>query len=218
MKNNKENNNKEHLDTISEIKELIERSSRFRSLGGSSGIAAGLVAIAGAVILSLYLKVGFFEQISEIMITGKALDTGNITFIIVLAVIVLLLSTLLAVYLSSRNARRRDLVFWEKPAQRVFINHFVFLMTGGLFCGILLYYGIYFLIVPSMLIFYGLALINVSKFTFNEIAQLGIIEIILGIIASFIPVYPLLMWFIGFGILHLIYGAFVIIKYDNKES
>ncbi len=80
---------------------------------------------------------------------------------------------------------------------------------------VLIYYGIYFLIVPSMLIFYGLALINISKFTFNEISQLGIFEIVLGIISSFILNYPLLMWIIGFGVLHLIYGAYVYMKYER---
>ena len=80
---------------------------------------------------------------------------------------------------------------------------------------ILFYYGIYFLIVSAMLTFYGLALINISKFTFNEIAQLGVIEICLGIFAAFVTVYPLLIWMIGFGLLHLIYGIYVYLKYER---
>ncbi|MBL8008803.1 MAG: hypothetical protein JNJ56_14880, partial [Ignavibacteria bacterium] len=77
------------------------------------------------------------------------------------------------------------------------------------------YYGIYFLIVSAMLTFYGLALINISKITFNEITQLGILEICLGIIAAFVTVYPLLIWTIGFGILHVIYGIYVYLKYER---
>ena len=209
-------NNKNQLDTIDEIKELMERSSQFRSIGGMSGIAAGIVAITGAVILSLYLKVGLFEHASGIILTGRGQEPASIRFIILLALAVFILAAVLAVFLTSRNAKRKNLEFWGKPAHRVFINLFIFLLTGGIFCGILLHYGIYFLIVPSMLVFYGLALINVSKFTLNEVAQLGILEIVLGIVAAVIPVYPLLMWFIGFGILHLIYGVFVFIKYERQ--
>ncbi|MEO8664700.1 MAG: hypothetical protein ABI462_04315 [Ignavibacteria bacterium] len=211
-------NNQEHLETISEIKELIDRSSRFRSLGGASGISAGIVASAGAVILSLYLKTGFFQRAGGVMLPDNRLRSSDISFIVVLALVVFFVSLALVIFLTSRNAKKRNIEFWEGPARRVFINGFLFLFTGGIFCGILIYYGIYFLIVPSMLVFYGLSLINVSKFTFNEIAQLGILEITLGIIAAFVPLYPLLMWLVGFGILHMIYGILVYVKYEKPGN
>ncbi|MBK8553279.1 MAG: hypothetical protein IPL53_20350 [Ignavibacteria bacterium] len=99
-------------------------------------------------------------------------------------------------------------------AKKVFINLFIFLLTGGIFCMILYYYGIYFLIVSAMLIFYGLGLINVSKFTVKEVAA-GRIRDLSGIFAAFVTVYPLLIWMIGFGILHLIYGIYVYLKYER---
>jgi hypothetical protein len=208
-------NNKEHLDAINEIKVLMERSSKFVSLSGISGISAGVVAIAGVSILSVYLKIGFFEQVKAIMIQNKELNSINVIFIFLFAIFVFILAFILALFFSSKKAKKKKMIFWDIMAKRVFINHFIFFLTGGIFCFILFYYGIYFLIVASMLIFYGLALINISKFTFNEIAQLGIIEICLGIFSGFVTVYPLLMWLIGFGILHLIYGAYVYFKYEK---
>ncbi|MEO8399698.1 MAG: hypothetical protein ABI550_07785 [Ignavibacteriaceae bacterium] len=208
-------NNKDHLETITEIKQLMERSSRFSSLSGMSGVAAGLTAIAGAIVVSLYLKIGLFEQTRGIMNAGKEQFTTGFTFLFILAIVVFMVALALALYFSSRKAKQKNLIFWDGMAKRIFINLFIFLFTGGIFCLILFYYGNYFLIVPSMLIFYGLALINVSKFTSNEVAQLGIIEICLGIFAAFVTVYPLLIWLIGFGILHLIYGVFVYLKYEK---
>ncbi len=207
-------NGSEHLDTINEIRGLMERSSKFVSLSGIAGIAAGVIAMLGCVVASLYLKIGFFDQAKSIVVPHHE-DGTNVFFIILLLLIVFLLALASALFFSSRKAKKKNIIFWDAMARRVFLNHFIFLFTGGIFCWILFYYGLYFLIVASMLIFYGLALVNVSKFTFNEIAQLGILEICLGIFSAFVTVYPLLIWFIGFGILHLLYGTYVYIKYEK---
>lgn len=207
--------NKEHLETLNEIKYLMERSSRFISLSGMSGIAAGLTAIAASIILSIYFNIGLFEQIQSIMNQGKEQPQVSFKFFFLYSLIVFSIALTLASYFSFKKAKQKNIIFWDSMARKVLLNLFIFIFAGGVFCMILFHYGIYFLIVPSMLIFYGLALVNVSKFTLNEIAQLGIIEMCLGIFASFVTVYPLLIWMIGFGILHLIYGVFVYIKYEK---
>jgi len=208
--------NKDQLETLNEIKGLMQRSAKFVSLSGMSGIAAGTVALTGSAIISYNLHIGFFEQLTTSMINSMVKLPNNVIFIFAMLFAVLLLALLLVIYFSSRNAKSKRIIFWDSIAKTVFKNLFLFLITGGIFCLILFHYGIYFLIVPAMLIFYGLALINVSKFTFNEITQLGIIEICLGIFASFIIVYPLLIWTVGFGILHLIYGIYVYLKYERS--
>ncbi len=208
-------NKKDPLETLNEIKGLMQRSSRFVSLSGMSGIAAGIVAITGVVILSIYLHTGFFERTPGIMIRSADQLSVNVTFIATVLCTVFILALMLTIYFSSLKAKSRNTIFWDIVAKRVFVNLFIFLLTGGIFCLILFHYGIYFLIVPAMLIFYGLGLINVSKFTVNEVALLGALEICLGIFAAFVPVYPLLMWTVGFGILHLIYGIYVYLKYER---
>ncbi len=208
-------NNKDQLETLNEIKILMQRSSRFVSLSGMAGIAAGAAAILGAVFISIYFDVGIFEQVPGIMLQSKERLPFSVNDLFIILISVFILALILTIYFSSRNAKRKSIIFWDSMAKRVFVNFFIFLVTGGIFCMILFYYGIYFLIVSAMLAFYGLALINISKFTFNEIAQLGVIEICLGIFAAFVTVYPLLIWMIGFGILHLIYGIYVYLKYER---
>ncbi|MBK8554147.1 MAG: hypothetical protein IPL53_25105 [Ignavibacteria bacterium] len=149
------------------------------------------------------------------MIQSKDQLSVNVTFIIAVLLAVFILALMLTIYFSSRKAKNKNIIFWDSMAKRVFMNLFIFLLTGGIFCMILYYYGIYFLIVSAMLIFYGLGLINVSKFTVKEVAQLGVLEISLGIFAAFVTVYPLLIWTVGFGILHLIYGIYVYLKYER---
>ena len=46
----------EHLETLSEIRSLMERSSRFISLSGLSGVAAGVFALMGAAMVYVYLR------------------------------------------------------------------------------------------------------------------------------------------------------------------
>jgi len=210
--------NNNHLETLNEIKSLMHRSSKFTALSGLSGIAAGIVATAGSVIFSLYFHLGFFEQVPGITLHSKDHPVVSVTFVFILLCTVFILAAILAVYFSSRNAKSRNIIFRDAMAKRVIMNFAVFLLTGGIFCMILFYYGIYFLIVSSMLIFYGLALINVSKFTFNENARLGVLEICLGILAALAPEYPLLIWVTGFGLLHIVFGIYVYLKYESAGT
>ena len=88
------------------------------------------------------------------------------------------------------------------------------LVSGGIFILIMLYTGHFGLAAPASLIFYGLALINGSLNTYDEVRYLGVSEIILGLIAAF-PGYGLIFWALGFGVLHIIYGGIMYNKYDK---
>ena len=73
-------------------------------------------------------------------------------------------------------------------------------------------------VAPTCLAFYGLALINGSKYTLSDIKYLGLLEVALGCICLFIPGYGLLFWAIGFGALHVLYGIIMWNKYDKHIS
>ena len=77
----------------------------------------------------------------------------------------------------------------------------------------LIYHGIYGLIAPVMLIFYGLALINAEKYTFSDVKYLGFCELVLGAVSLFFIEYGLIFWITGFGILHILYGLVMFKKY-----
>ncbi|HMC96443.1 MAG TPA: hypothetical protein VKG92_02220, partial [Flavobacteriales bacterium] len=106
----------------------------------------------------------------------------------------------------------------DAAAQRLLVNMFIPLGGGGMFCLALLYYGLPGLVPPATLVFYGLALLNASKYTLDEVRWLGISELILGLIASFWVGAGLLFWALGFGVLHIFYGALMYLRYERKGS
>jgi hypothetical protein len=131
---------------------------------------------------------------------------------------VLVLALLTALLFSSRKARRQGQKFFDHTAWRLMINMLIPLVGGGLFCIALLFHGrsTVLFICPSMLIFYGLALVNGSKYTLPDIRYLGCLEILLGLIAAFNLGYGIIFWAIGFGVLHIVYGAYMWFKYDRR--
>jgi hypothetical protein len=203
----------DRLKDISEIRSLMEQSSKFLSLSGLSGISAGSVGLVAAGIAQwAILRSG--SQTSDGVSLG--MDKGRlITFFVITAFLTLIAALSLAAFFSIRMARKKGLPVWTKTAKSLILNLFVPLSAGGAFCFILLYHDLIFLIAPSMLMFYGLALFNTSKYTLDEIRYLGIIEICLGLIASIWSQFGLVFWGIGFGVLHIIYGTLMYFKYEK---
>ena len=132
-----------------------------------------------------------------------------------MAAIVLLVTFSIVIFFTARKAKKNDLKIWDKPAKRLLINLFIPLISGGIFCLLIIYHGVYMLLFPSMLMFYGLALLNASKYTLHDIRFLGISEIILGLLAGYWTDYGLLFWGAGFGILNIIYGVLMYLKYER---
>lgn len=203
---------KEHLQAITDIRSMMERSSRCISLSGLSGVFAGIFALIGAYLA--YLQMGsFYEDYRNI----SYLDSFSMTIVFLeIAGGVLIASLLVGTLLTIRNSKRKGIPVWDNSAKRLLINLGIPLVAGGLFCLVLLYHGIIGLVAPATLIFYGLALINASKYTFNDIRYLGILEIVLGLAASLYIGYGLIFWAIGFGVLHIVYGAVMYFKYERK--
>lgn len=51
-----EKQNENYIDDLKEIRSMMEKSSRFISLSGLSGVSAGIVALAGAVMAWWYIQ------------------------------------------------------------------------------------------------------------------------------------------------------------------
>lgn len=207
----------EHLETLSEIRSLMERSSRFISLSGLSGVFAGIFALIGTIAAYIYLKIGigspgYYEYaISE----NGEINTGFYIFFLTDAICVLIASIAAGSILTMRKAKQKGQPIWNTTAKRLLINLMIPLITGGVFCLVLLYHGLVGLVAPATLIFYGLSLLNASKYTLEDIRYLGISEIMLGLIASIYIGYGLIFWALGFGILHIIYGIVMYKKYEQ---
>jgi hypothetical protein len=207
------NNIDKHLENISEIRSLMERSSKFLSLSGLSGISAGIVAIVGAIIINLYLNKNNIQLNYSNYEYSK--NFGIIIFFILNSVIMLIFAIGFSILFSTRMAKRKNLPIWNNTTKYLLTNLFIPLIAGGLFCLILLYNGELHLLAPSTLIFYGLALLNASKFTVNEIKYLGLVEIFLGLVALLFVSKSLIFWASGFGVTHIIYGTLIYLKYEK---
>ncbi len=205
--------NQEHLNTLSEIRNLMERSSRFISLSGLTGVAAGVFALVGAWAAHYFAGISFTDEAAY----NARWDYQELrSFLIADALIVLVLAVGFGIFFTTRKAKKEGHKVWDKTAERLIINLFMPLVAGGIFCLILLFkYQLIDLVAPTTLIFYGLALINASKYTLNDIRYLGISEVILGLIGSYFLGYGLLIWAIGFGVLHIVYGLVMYNKYEK---
>jgi hypothetical protein len=203
------------IEDIKVIRRIMEESSRFLSLSGLSGIFAGITAIAGALV-AWYIILNNGTIGAEQFFTRLSPKESNILLgqLLADAVLVLLLSVLCSLYFSLKKARRDGKIFWSPVSKRLLISLLIPLITGGAFVIVLLTQNLFNLIIPGFLIFYGLALINAGKFTFGEFFYLGVLEIMTGLIAAFVPGYGLIFWIFGFGILHIIYGLAMYRKYE----
>ena len=206
-------------DTLHEIRTLMERSTRFVSLSGLSGIAAGVFALLGAAMVYWYLDLLPFEVnrlYYQESLTAQKWGMTYQTFFILDAVIVIFCAAIASTYFTARKAKQKGQKIGINDAltRRLFINLFVPLLVGGIFCLALFYHGYIGLLAPSTLIFYGLALLNAGKLTFDDIRYLGYCELVLGLIALFKLGYGLELWAIGFGVLHIFYGILMYRKYD----
>jgi hypothetical protein len=206
----------EYFEDLKIIKKVMEESSRFLSLSGLSGIFTGIIALAGAALAvytflngKLLLSGGFFNADKAGELAGLKIK------LISEALIILVLALGVSVLFSYRKSVRNGLKIWTPVSKRLLINLFVPLVTGGILI-VILYFGHYWqLVIPSMLIFYGLGLVNAGKFTFNEVFYLGLLEITIGLLCAIFPVYGIIYWCIGFGLLHIIYGLAMYRKYER---
>lgn len=193
----------------------MERSGRFLSLSGLSGILAGIFALTGSVAALIIVN----NSLSPSIInwgTIKANETTGIKLIVV-GMLVLFASLISGFVLTRKKAKRLGQNMWDSIAKKAAFNFSIPLITGGLFCLIMLNHGTIGMLSPATLIFYGLALVNAGKFMHEEITYLGISEIILGLIALNFIGYGIYFWMMGFGLLHILYGIILYVKYDKVE-
>lgn len=197
---------------IEHIRHMMERSSRFLSLSGLSGIFAGIFALVAAFVAYTIFKSHGIDYFNHGRFTYTPEMLAQLT---ALSLITLAAAIGSAIFFTAKKSRKTNVVLWNSLSKRLLLNFSVPLVAGGIFC-IGLYVNFqYALIAPVMLIFYGLALINAAKYTFTDINYLGYVELILGLTAMFFIGYGLLFWAIGFGILHIIYGTMMYNKYDK---
>lgn len=214
---------KRRLDDLKEIKRMMERSSRFISLSGWSGITAGVSALAGAWLAAGRLHrfkiengLNDFRNYRSNQLCNDCLSrlAWDLFFI---AIGVFVVAFILAFVFTYLRSKKKGMPVWGNTAQRLMWNTLLPMIAGGAVIVKLILLGYYMLIAPLCLIFYGLALVNGSKYTLGEVKYLGYGQIVLGLINLWIVGYGLVFWAIGFGVLHIVYGAIMWWKYERKQ-
>lgn len=219
----------DQLHELARIRGLMERSTRFLSLSGLSGVVAGITALAGA-----FVARERFEQLAETPsavaelyasgllaqgpVGGQGLWWSQVSFLVADGVTVLFVALLGAFYFTWRRSRRTGQGLWDASARRMLIHLFLPLVAGGLFALALILRGAVDLVPSATLLFYGLALLNASKYTLDEIRWLGISEAALGVLAAFRTESGLLFWALGFGVLHIFYGGLMYFRHERATA
>lgn len=198
----------DYLKDLSEIKTLMNKSTRFISLSGLSGIMAGIYALLGA---------SYAYWLVTTSVKGYLILDGRTFNIVLIDLFLIAFFTIItAVLLTNRKAKKNGEKLLDKTALRAIKSFLIPLVTGGVYILIILNQQKYGQTGALMLLFYGLALVNASKYTLGKIKYLGYIEIILGLICAIMPGYGFWLWVIGFGVMHIVYGVIMHFKYDIK--
>ncbi|MGE0019497.1 MAG: hypothetical protein AB7S72_07515 [Draconibacterium sp.] len=201
-----------YLSEIKEIRKMMEQSSRFLSLSGLSGVLIGIYALAGSYVA---YRMIYFSQPAF----ATAMFSGNLLYaIFALAMFVLTISIVTTLVLTIKRAGGTGKNIWNPGSRLMLVNLAIPFVSGGIFILIFAFRGLYDIVSPASLIFYGLALINAAKFTRQEIFYLGILQIVLGIFAAIFPQFGTLLWASGFGLLHIIYGTVMYFRYERPSK
>ena len=188
------------LESVNEIKELMEKSSKFVSLSGITAVMAGVYSFVGAYVV------------------GRVFNSeASLAEMVVVASLVLMVSVITACVLSVYKAKKTGTKLFSRLTYRTAWNFSLPLLVGGLFCIALLLHENYGVISSVMLLFYGLSLVNVSKFTYSNVAWLGYAFLALGIVDCFFEGHALMFWTIGFGGFHLLYGILFYLQYERSR-
>jgi hypothetical protein len=193
---------------IADIRSMMERSRRFLSLSGWSGIMAGVYALVGAYVAHTLLS---FRPAYP-PVPGTQEETRALLW---LATTVLALAMSTALILSHLRARKQGERSWTPSTRRMVVQLAIPLVGGGLLIIALLPYGFLGLSPGLTLLFYGLALVSASPYTFSELRVLGILQVILGLLCATWIELSLLFWAMGFGVLHIAYGLYIYLKYQR---
>ncbi len=202
----------EPIQQLHDIKQMMERSSRFISLSGWSGIVAGVCALFGAYLANQKIKNYYLHDYA----TNSASPNDLYLSLLYIAIAVFVCAFVSAFLFTYFQSKKKQVPIWGKSAQRLMWNTALPIAIGGLFILKLMDENLYTFVAPACLIFYGLGLVNGSKYTLGEVRYLGYGMLVLGYINLYLPSNGLLLWTLGFGVLHIVYGIAMWWKYERN--
>ena len=204
-----------NLEDLKEIKGLMERSVRFLSLSGLASIIIGFIALAGIISTLIFLGKSPLEP--SLIPWGDTVKGISVDqFILLNSINILVLSLAIAAAFAIKNQKKAKEPLWNKVSQNLLFNLFTPLFSGGILCLIFIDHGLEIYLAGTSLLFYGLSIIGISKFSFDELKYFGLIQILLGLTALYFLAFSVQIWALGFGFLHIIYGLRIFKNFESK--
>jgi hypothetical protein len=199
---------KDYLKDISDIKNMMDKSSKFNLLSGKSGIISGTYVLVGSLIA--------YQYVTKNNIDLSELSTYSLIFLLADLAIIIVLSLLTSIIITKRKAKKENASSWSIVTKKMAYNFFIILIPSSIFVFILILKSDFNYAGSLMLFFYGTSLINASHNTFKEIRTLGLIEILLGICAVIYPSFTFWFWILGAGVVHITFGFYMYLKHEKK--
>jgi len=180
----------------------MERHSSFFSLSGFTGILIGIVGCI-AIFLVDTMTHGYginFDGFSQLPILF--LEIG----IMVIGILTIVLSLFILWKRGRNKAKKNKQGLWNAFAKKQRINLLLLLLVFLVILILIGSKGYYRLITPLLLSFYGLLLLNLSRFQSKSLLFLGLATLILGIVSYVSYTDKIFLLALGVGIFPIIYG------------
>ena len=196
---------------LSEIKSMMERSKRFLSLSGIAGIPVGLTALAGIAAINFTI-----HQSWNVWLLPETLNLSTIQ-LIWLGVITALMFGIAAIITWILSHKKVPTQKLASPPSKKFLEALAIPIAFGTVACLLFAKNELYAYIPGLsLLMYGLGMIQAAQHSFQELKRLGLALAVLGLVAFLAPTYSLILWAMGFGGLHILYGIWMHQKYDRK--
>lgn len=209
----------EITETLSDIREMMERSQKVLYINGTAGLLTGIWAIIGVIAVSLVIYGRIDPIIGNIATPIREANISTFCMIFLICFTVFITAFMTVWFMSKRKAKREGMIFsLDAGARHLLENFFTAIIAGGFICITPIFNGYWELIPGFMLVFYGLSLVLISPIAlkFSITKYLGYTQILVGIAALCMPSYGLMFWAIGFGILHFIWGFWFYFCFDRN--
>lgn len=194
------------IEDLQQIKAIMERSTKFLSLSGWSGIWVGICGLlASGILYNWKMDFNYTED-----------SNYNAFNLLALALITLVVALAGGLYFTIQKTKKQGATFFNKVTKRLLLRFSFPLVIGGILCIIFYTKFLLPLTLPSTILFYGLALYAIQEDTVKEIKTMALLEILLGLLAFYFVDYSLLFWALGFGVIHMLYGIILWNKYDKE--
>ena len=183
------------MDNLRYIRETMERATAFTGISGWGEIAIGVTALAASAIAALqatfnaWLAVWIAEGLISLLIAGWSMD---------------------------RKTRAIAMPLGSGPGRKAVFSLTPPMIAGGLLTIVLVQAGLTNAIPGVWLLLYGTGVITGGMYSVKVVPIMGICLMALGALALFSPpAYANWFMAIGFGGLHVVFGAIIVRKYGG---